>query len=149
VLDRCESSVVNYCTPAVTTNGCSALISGVGVPTASGSCPFSLKVAGVEGQKQGIIFYGVTGPLASPWGTGFLCVKAPTQRTGTQNSGGTVNGCDGTYALDFNLYMSTHPAAVGQPLFAGQTLYGQAWFRDPPSPKTTNMSDAVRFVLAP
>ncbi len=149
VLDRCESSVASYCTSSTTTNGCAPSISGAGTPSASLACPFTIGVSALEGQKLGIVFYGVSGPLASPWGTGFLCVKAPTQRTGAQNSGGAAGACNGSFALDFNLYMSSNPLALGQPLFAGEVFFAQAWFRDPPSPKTTNMSNALRFTLAP
>lgn len=149
VLDRCESSVASYCTSSTTTAGCNPTISAAGVPSASLACPFTLDVANVEGQKLGIVFYGVSGASASPWGSGFLCVKAPTQRTGSQFSAGAVGACNGAFTLDFNLYMATHPLALGQPLFAGELFFAQAWFRDPPAPKTTNMSNALRFQLAP
>ncbi len=149
VLDRCESLVASYCTSSTTTSGCSPAISGAGTPSASLACAFAVNVANVEGQKLGIVFYGASGPSASPWGTGFLCVKAPTQRAGSQFSGGSAGACDGSFSLDFNAFMAANPLALGQPLFAGQNLFAQAWFRDPPAPKTTNMSNALRFVLAP
>jgi hypothetical protein len=148
-IDTCEYTIGTYCTPATTTNGCNATMGWIGTPTASLSCPFKVSASSVEGQKQGIVFYGLSGPTASPWGTGFLCVKAPTQRTPAQNSGGTAGACDGLLSLDFNAYMATHPGALGQPLFAGEAFWFQAWFRDPPAPKTTNMSDALTFTLAP
>jgi hypothetical protein len=149
VIDTCESSISTYCTPATTSNGCNATMSWAGTPTASLSCPFNVSVNNVEGAKQGLIFYGVSGPTAAPWGTGFLCVKAPTQRTPAQFSGGTAGACDGTLTLDFNAYMTANPLALGQPLYAGEPFWMQAWFRDPPSPKTTNFSDALTFTLAP
>ena len=42
---------------------------------------------GVEGQKQGLLFYGLQGGQAQPWGSGtsFLCVKSPTQRSTGQD----------------------------------------------------------------
>ncbi len=148
-IDGCELTAVNYCTAATTTNGCNATMSAAGLPTASLTCPFSLVASSVEGGQSGIIFYGVTGPNASPWGTGFLCVKAPLERTGVQAAGGTAGLCDGSLVLDFNLWMATHPLAIGQPIFAGEAFWSQAWFRDPPSPKTTNMSDGLSFTLVP
>ena len=32
---------------------------------------------------------------------------------------------------------------------AGDTVWAQAWFRDPPSPKTTHLSDGLEFVVCP
>ena len=150
--DRCEFTQSTYCPTGTTSNGCNPSISGTGVPSASLSCAYQIDVSNVDGQRAGILFYGVNGPIASPWACGgsMLCVKAPTQRTGGQTSGGTLNNCDGTLTLDFNNYMATHPLAIGQPLFAGENFYFQGWFRDPPCGKaTTHLSDALRFSLAP
>ena len=78
-----------------------------------------------------------------------MCVKAPTQRTATQFSGGTIGLCDGLLSIDWNAFMTANPGALGQPLTPGQHVFAQAWFRDPPAPKTTNLSDAIEFVVAP
>jgi hypothetical protein len=144
-------AAVNYCTAGVTTNGCTATISGTGTPSGSASSGYTLDVANVEGQKIGLIFYGVTGPASSSWGSGtsFLCVKAPTQRMGSQSSGGTANLCDGVLSEDFNSYLFTHPSSLGQPFTGGETVWAQAWFRDPPAPKTTNLSNGLEFVMCP
>jgi hypothetical protein len=141
-----------YCTAATTTHGCTPSIGGTGIASASASSGFLIQVAGIEGQRQGLVFYGANGTLALPWGAGstsFLCVRPPIQRTPVQISGGTHNGCDGALSLDWNAYMAANPAALGHPRFAGQVVDAQAWFRDPPAPKTTNLSDALQFVLAP
>jgi hypothetical protein len=150
--DTCEYTLSSYCTPGTTTNGCLATITGVGTPTASLGCPFKLVCTGVEGMKQGIIFYGISGPAAAPWAPGstsFLCVKTPVQRMGAHNSFGTAGACDGLLTEDWNVYHTTHPGALGQPLFVGEAFNAQAWFRDPPAPSTTNLSDGVKFTLAP
>jgi hypothetical protein len=150
--DTCEYAISTYCTPGTTTNGCLATINGVGTPTASLSCPFSITCTNVEGMKQGIIFYGISGPASAVWAPGstsFLCVKTPVQRTPAQSSGGTSGACDGVLSVDWNAYHTTHSGALGQPLFAGEQFNAQAWFRDPPAPGTTNLSDGVQFTLAP
>jgi hypothetical protein len=141
----------NYCTAGTTSSGCVPAISGTGTPSASAASGFTIDVAAVEGQKQGLIFYGVTGPSAAVWGTGssFLCVKAPTQRTPTQASNGTAGACDGALSIDFNTYISTHPGAVGQPFSSGDEVWAQGWFRDPPASKTTNLSDGLHFTMCP
>lgn len=154
VPDECEAggSVTSYCTAGTSTNGCVASMSAVGTPSASAASSFVLNCTGVEGQKAGLIFYGVNGPLSAPWSAGsssFLCVKAPTQRTGSQNAGGTSNLCDGTLSLDWNLFQANHPGALGQPFAAGQSAWAQAWYRDPPAQKTTNLSNGLTFILAP
>jgi hypothetical protein len=118
---------------------------------AAGPGSFVLHCSGVEGARQGIVFYGLE-RLAQPWASGstsFLCVKPPTQRTGAQGSGGTAGACDGSLALDFFGYAAANPGALGTPLAPGATFDAQAWFRDPPAPKTTNLSDAVEFTLFP
>ena len=52
-------------------------------------------------------------------------------------------------SVDWNAFIATHPFAVGQPFAAGQHVYAQGWFRDPPSPKTTMLSNGVDFVVCP
>jgi hypothetical protein len=143
---------VNYCTAGTTTNGCNATIAGVGTASASAASGFTLSVTNVEGNKQGLIFYSVTGRAAAPWGMGstsFLCVKSPTQRMGTLNSGGTANTCTGAFNQDWNAYTTANPGALGQPFVGCETVQAQAWFRDPAAPKTTNLSNGLEFYVAP
>jgi hypothetical protein len=45
-------------------------------------------------------------------------------------SGGTSGACDGSVTLDLSAYLATHPAALGWPFVAGETLYVQGWNRD-------------------
>lgn len=141
----------SYCTAGTTSNGCNATMSSTGTPSASAGAGFVITAAGVEGQKLGILFYGVGGQAISPWGTGtsFLCVKAPTQRMGAQNAGGNAGLCDGQLATDWNLYIFVNPGALGSPFSAGQMINAQAWFRDPPAPKTTSLSNGLEFIVQP
>jgi len=152
--DQCESctNVFSYCTAGTTTNGCNAAMSALGTPSVGASSGFVLTCSLLEGQKTGLIFYGVTGPKAAVWAPGsasYLCVESPVQRIPSQNSGGTVNACDGTIAVDFLGYLSTHPTALGQPFASGQVVDSQCWFRDPPAPTSTNLSDGVQFTTCP
>jgi hypothetical protein len=68
---------------------------------------------------------------------------------GTQNSGGTLGNCDGTLSVDWNVFRATHPSALGAPFTAGRVVYAQGWFRDPPAPKTTSLSNGLIFMLCP
>jgi hypothetical protein len=141
----------SYCTAGTSTGGCTPAIGASGAPSVAASSGFSLSVSGVPGQRNGLIFYGISGQLAAPWGTGtsFLCVKAPLQRMTTQGSGGTSGQCDGTLSEDWLAYLAGHPVALGQPFSAGQVVDAQGWYRDPGAPKNTNLSDAVEWTTLP
>jgi hypothetical protein len=147
---NCTTPIVSYCTAGTTTNGCVATISASAQPSASAANACQISVANVEGQKSGLIFYSLTGRHNSAWNaSSFLCVKSPTQRTGTQTASGTVDACDGTLSLDWNAYLSSHPNALGNPFQAGEKLQLQAWFRDPPAGKSTNLSNAIEMYFLP
>jgi hypothetical protein len=148
------STVVNYCTPSTTSHGCVPVMSSNGLPSVSATSGFTVTAANVEGQKQGLIFYGInnTGFTPLPWSpnsTSFLCVKSPTQRTPVQNGGGTLNACNGVLSVDLLAFLAANPGALGSPFAAGSPVYLQAWFRDPPAPKTTNLSDALQVTMLP
>ena len=135
----------SYCTAGTTSSGCTATLSATRAPDTSHSAPCSLSVVGVEGQRVGIVFYSLSSQ-ATPWcagGNSVLCVELPVQRTGVQNSGGTSGACDGVFTLDWNAFQLAQPSALGNPWNAGDTAYVQAWFRDPPSCRTTSLSDAL------
>jgi len=143
---------VSYCTAGTTTNGCNATMAASGSPSVVATSGFTLSASNVEGDKQGLIFYSVSGRASTVWaagGTSFLCVKTPTQRTGAQSSGGTPGVCDGAFSVDWLAFLAANPAAEGAPFSAGTTVNAQAWFRDPPAPKTTNLSDGLEFVTLP
>ncbi|MCY3002139.1 MAG: hypothetical protein NTV21_10070 [Planctomycetota bacterium] len=141
---------VSYCTAGTTTNGCNATISAANNPSVSAANPCVINVTNVEGAKSGLIFYSITGSSSSAWNaSSFLCVKAPTQRTGTQVSTGTAGLCDGTLTLDWNAYQAAFPAALGNPWAAGNKAWAQAWFRDPPAGKSTNLSNAIEMTYVP
>jgi hypothetical protein len=138
-----------YCTAGTTTNGCNALISASGAASAQNLIDYEIRVTGVEGVKSGLIFYGVSGAVAFPWGSGtsFMCVAGPFQRTPIQDSGGTADACDGVLVLDWDDYVINNPGAVGTPFSAGDTVWMQGWFRDPPAPKSTSLSNGLTFTL--
>ena len=152
VVTTCGAATT-YCTAGTTTNGCNASIAGSGTPDANAGSGFVLTVSNVEGQKQGLIFYGLNnaGFTPQPWGpsSSFLCVKPPTQRMTNLSSGDTLSQCDGTFATDWNAFIAANPAALGQPFAGSEHVFAQAWFRDPPSPKTTHLSDAIEFLVCP
>ena len=145
------AGAIVFCTAGTTTHGCVPSIAGSGSASASAGSGFTISIGNVEGAQSGMIFYGLSGQVAFPWGTStsFMCVKSPLERTPVQNSGGTLNLCDGTFTLDWNQYIASNPLALGSPFAGGETAYAQGWFRDPPSPKTTNLSDGLQFSVHP
>ncbi|MCC7012467.1 MAG: matrixin family metalloprotease [Planctomycetes bacterium] len=152
--DQCEpcGALTTYCTAGTTTNGCNATMSASGTPSLAATSGFVVSCSGVEGQKTGLLFYGITGPKAAPWAPGstsYLCLKSPTQRTPSSNSGGTAGACDGAFSVDWLDYIATHPGALGAPFSAGAIVQMQAWFRDPPAPNTTNLSNGLQFTACP
>ena len=152
--DQCAAcpSIVTYCSSSTTSSGCSPVMSASGNPSVGAASGFVLTASNVEGQKQGLLFYGVFGPKASVWAPGntsTLCVKSPIPRATAVNTGGAAGGCNGTISLDFQGFLATHPTALGQPFQAGAIVNVQAWFRDPAAPGTTNLSNALQFKTCP
>lgn len=146
------SGPITYCTPGTTSSGCAATMSYVGSPNVSASAGFQIRVSNVEPNKQGLIFYGVSGRAISPWApnsTSYLCVKSPTQRMSLLNSNGTNGLCNGTLSIDWLAWLAANPGSLGTPFSSGVGVNAQAWFRDPPAAKTTNLSNGLEFVTAP
>lgn len=135
-----------YCTAKVNSQGCTPAIGFSGAPSQSGGT-FTLSAVQVLNNEYGILFYG-HGAAAAPFQGGTLCVAPPTLRTPAQLSGGNPppDDCSGHYAYDFGalIHGGTDPALV-----AGAWTYAQYWTRDPLSPSTTGLTDAVGFLIAP
>jgi hypothetical protein len=143
------TSGASYCSSSTTTNSCAPSISASGLASASASSGFTLQCSSVEGQRAGLFFYGVSGPRDTPFGGGTsrLCVNSPTQRMGVLNSGGTSGACDGAFAQDWRAFVASLPSALGAPFNPGDLVHAQAWFRDPPAPSGSNLSNALSFAL--
>jgi hypothetical protein len=141
------SSPVTYCTGKTNSLGCIPGVTRSGLPSVSSATPFSINAVNIINQKQGLLFYGFA-PESSPFQGGTLCVAAPTTRTAVQSSGGSTSGadCTGTFALDFNTRIQS---GVDPALSLGAEVYCQYWSRDPQSPSTTSLTNALRFLVQP
>jgi hypothetical protein len=142
-----ELPTSNYCVSKPNSQGCSALMSQSGTPSASSASPFLLQASQVLNQKNGILIYGFA-PWNVPFQGGTLCIAGQVRRTAGQNSGGTVGGpdCSGTYSFNFN----AHIQGGSDPLLvAGEQVFTQYWYRDPVSPSGTGLSDASQFTIQP
>ncbi|MCY3000492.1 MAG: integrin alpha [Planctomycetota bacterium] len=143
--------VARYCTAGTSSNGCVPTINWSGAPRASSASGFLLTASGLEGQKSGLFFYGLSGRQETPWGasTSFLCVKAPTQRCNVLNTAGTAGSCNGFFVFDWLAYRTANPSSLGATLTVGELVQTQGWYRDPPSPKTTHLTGALEFLVGP
>ena len=142
-----------YCTPGMSASGCQASISATGTASASAVLCFVLNATGVEGNKDGLFFFGTNGRQASPWGNGtsFQCVVPPVVRCGLLPGTGTAGACDGSFSQNLNaLWCPTCPKANKNP-GAGALVQAQLWYRDPQntSNQDTSLSDAVEFGVGP
>ena len=141
----CTGNVSVFCTSKVNSAGCTPSIGSTGSPSASAGSGFVVSTTNDLDNKFGLFFYSKTGANSAPFQGGFLCGMPPLTRTAVQNSGGTPP-CTGAYSIDFNAYIASgkDPALV-----SGQSAWLQKWSRDPASPSTTNLSDAITFTICP
>ena len=151
VPDECETFSTNYCTAGSSASGCVATLSSTGVPSASAASGFTVDTTNLEGQKDGLYFYGFNGPQANPWGSGtsFQCVIPPVIRTPLMTGVGSIGACDGSFSRDMNAFWST--AAPSKQPAAGQVVNLQLWYRDPQntSNQTTSLSDGLELSVCP
>lgn len=137
----------SYCTAGVSSNGCAALLSVVGQPSIGATSPCSLALAQADGQASTHLFYGLSSLASAPltWGAGagFLCVKAPYARAVLAATSGSSGACDGSLSFDWSAYQLANPNALGQPFAPTLQLHVQAWVRDPASPKSSSLSNAI------
>jgi hypothetical protein len=141
-------AVTVYCTAKVNSQGCTPAIGYSGVADSNAGSGFVISASNVINNKSGVLFYGVDGATALVFQGGFLCVKAPTTRTPPQNSAGSPppDDCSGAFGYDFNVRIA---AGTDARLIAGATVWSQYWSRDPQASFTTNLSNALSFVIQP
>lgn len=131
-------ATVEYCSAKTNSLGCVPSLSASGA--ASAALPtLSIDASNVLNQRNGLLFYGLSGRAALPFFGGTLCVAPPLRRTGVQSSLGNpppANDCSGAYALDFGAIV----ASGSQPaLVPGQQVNAQYWMRDPQNPDGTGV----------
>lgn len=140
------TDISTYCTAMVNSQGCTPAMNWAGAPSSTFGSGFVISATSVVNNKTGILFYGTTGPWAVPFQGGTLCVKVPLKRTALVNSGGAPppNDCSGMFSFDFNVRIASGIDPALQP---GVTVNAQYWYRDPPTPSTTGLSDGIQFTI--
>ena len=135
---------VAYCTAQVNSAGCTPSVGFTGEPSASANT-FRVRATQMLNNKSGLLFWG-RWPAAAPFQGGTLCVEPPTVRTPAQSTGGNAPPDDCSGEMSFH-WSAGYAAAQG--VAPGETIYAQYWTRDPASAATTNLTDALRFTIAP
>jgi hypothetical protein len=135
---------VSYCTAKTNSQGCVPSIYSTGT-TSIAANNLRVKALNVLNNKNGLLFWGFA-PKGSPFQGGTLCVQPPTIRTPIQTSGGNAppDDCSGEYSFHFN---ASYASSWG--LVPGERIYCQYWSRDPASPSTTGLTDALFFTVCP
>jgi hypothetical protein len=150
VLGPLVTIATSYCTPGTSASGCQATLSTSGAASASAGAGFVLAAGGVEGDKDGLFFFGTNGQQANSWGNGtsFQCVVPPVKRAGVLAGNGASGTCAGALSQDFNTLWSTKPSKNPG---AGALVQAQLWYRDPAntSNQTTSLSSAIEFAVCP
>ncbi len=136
----CADPVV-YCNGKVNSLGCTPAISYTGHPTLSGLDDFHVVCSQTLNLQNGILFWG-TAIASTSFQGGMRCVALPLVRTALQvaGSGAPGNNCTGTYDFFFS-----HAYTASESVGVGDTLYAQYWSRDPLSPSSTGLSNALHF----
>ena len=147
---------ITYCTAKLNSLGCTPTIGYSGSPSATAGSGFNVSTTNVRNNKNGLLFYGISGSASTPYQGGTLCVKSQIKRTGALNSGGSpapASDCSGVYSIDMNAFaLSAGPplplAALSVP---GTIVNCQFWGRDPgfPAPNNTTLSDGLEYSVEP
>ena len=136
-----------YCTAKANSLGCTPSIGWSGVPSEGLPSGFVIRADQVLNQKSGLLFYGLNGAAQVPFQGGWLCVANPLRRTPPLFSGGAsapANDCSGQLSYDFNARIA---AGVDSGLESGVAVWCQFWSRDPQSPSTTSLTNALTFTI--
>lgn len=138
-------SPVIYCTGKLNSSGClPALVADPGSPSLS-SGAWHVTATELVNQKPGIFFFGLASQ-ALPFQGGTLCIAPPLARTPLQFSDGSppsTADCSGLMVVDV-ASLTTGPFTA-----LPDTLFLQAWSRDPLDPFGTSLSNAVEATRCP
>lgn len=136
-----------YCTGKTNSLGCTPQMTWQGNASLSSAAPFLVQATSVLNQKSGLVFYGFR-PSAQSFSGGYLCVQAPTSRSASSSSGGSISGSDCSGVISVN-FTPIAQAGATPGLTLGNEVYAQVWSRDPAGIGTTSLSNGLRFFLNP
>lgn len=147
VRDRTGLSPERYCSAHANSLGCLPQIDWRGQPSASFGERFLIGARNVLPQRLSVVFLGSSGPSASPFLGGTLCVNGPLRRARPQLASDSGSApCTGVFAVDFNRWIAEQP--YPQALY-GLQVWAQCWSRDPAAASGASLSDALSFAIGP
>ena len=146
-----KPDVTTYCEAKTNSQGCAPSIDWKGHPSASAHFGFEVSCSQIVPDSPGFLMLGFGGQASLPFQGGTLCLAGALTRTPGQNSGGSLppgSDCTGTYAFDFNAWVS---AGSDPNLGALSTVYCQYWYRDPGflPPNASGLSAGLAFLICP
>ena len=138
-----SASVATYCVGKANSLGCTPAITHNNVQPSRSAGNFTVGCTNALNNKSGLLFWAFQS-ASVPFQGGTKCVGSPTLRTVATMSGGNASGnsCTGTYSFPFTTSYMTQEG-----IDPGETVYAQWWMRDPASPSTTGLSNALRFTV--
>ncbi len=134
----------SYCTAKTSSLGCVPSIGSSGVASLSLPGGFQAQVTLVDGQQNGLMFFGTSGQASLPFQGGTLCVNGTLHRLDVINSGGSAGSCSGSFS--YSLTDMLFNATGGGLLVVGQVVNAQQWYRDPPG---VGLSNGLEFTICP
>ncbi|MFT5477311.1 MAG: hypothetical protein ACI8Y8_002657 [Planctomycetota bacterium] len=145
-----ESVATIYCDAKVNSQGCLPILATMGDASFSDTTPFEITATMLINNRNGMLFYGLAGRAAVPFGGGTLCVAGPLLRAPIQRTGGNAAGldCSGSLSIDINALLQGGGAAT---IMAGDQVNAQFFYRDPQHADGTGygLTEGVEFVVLP
>jgi hypothetical protein len=141
----CNGSLSLYCAPKLNSFGCRPELSLQGYPSVGAGSGFLVRATNVVQTSFGVLVYSKTGPDSAPFQGGTLCVAAPTARTSVVSTN-AASPCGGVLTVDFNAHIAS---GVDPALTAGQSFWGQIFFRDGADPTGLGLTNAVAGTICP
>ncbi|MBI5435068.1 MAG: hypothetical protein HZA52_19695 [Planctomycetes bacterium] len=144
-----DGAPTTFCATKTNSLGCVPAIGFTGTSSLGDASPLVIEAHDVLNQKNGLLFYGLTGPAAIPFLGGTLCAKPPVRRLPVQNAGGALPptlDCSGTYSVDFDAWFVS---GVDPALTFGKVVDAQFWSRDVQSSSGVGLTNAIQFFVTP
>jgi hypothetical protein len=140
-----------YCASSTTSiPGCSAAVTASGTPSLGNPAGFVISSGSIPGGNRiGALYFSDQARAATPFGTqgGFICVATPPGYvlTAPTKNGGTAGVCNGSLSSSLQAMLAANSSIA----VVGKTLRAAFLFRDPGSPDTFGLSNAIEFSVCP
>ena len=138
--------VSTYCTGKLNSAGCTPSISMSIAPKVGSLWGCTVATTQLVGESVGILLHSISGPAATPFHGGHLCLTPPVKRHTPRATGGHAGMCDGMLVEDLNEYIFR---AYDPALVLGTQVWIQCWARDPGDVLGDSLSNAVTSTLCP